>query len=249
MLKRYYSRTQEASPSLYSHLTLVITSLPLCHTILVAQPLPIATRLRSLELSLEVPYAALHNHNYNPAPQSNFIPRQNLWIELCSALSNLALSAGLEDLVLRLDLPEDDRFWWEVRETWALGALTGPLRQRTRLYLPELTVDVDRMRPFQYTSEGETPPAQRHASQDYASFLHPMPLYLASPPVRGKTKWQKSDFKDLMRYGRRRWTRAGEGDGVEARLEFFSPRDHLASGLTIGDKMMKGLFRGMLFGC
>lgn len=200
--------------------------------------------MRSLELSLDVSYADLHNHNRRSSSQTNCIARKNLWAELCDAISSLGRSASLHSLVLRLDLLEDDRFWWEVRETWALSAIAGPIREVTQLRLPEITVDVSQMQTFQYGATSNALQSQDVTSLDPPSHVYPLPPYMTSP--RAKVNRQIPDLKDLVRYSRRRWTRMGEGDGLESRLEFFSPRDHVFPEWTASDKIMRGVFRGML---
>lgn len=243
-------RYHEALPSLYSRLTLVLTSLPLSHTLLVSHSLPHMTKLCSLHISLGVPYAALHNHSYPLCNKTSLTPRRNIWAELCTALSDMCSSAALQDLTLRIDLNEENRFWWEVRETCALGAISGPLRKHTRLYLPELTVDVDKMRPFQFAPCGGKHGAQQPRYQADPFLVYPLPVHLLSPKGRDNIERQASGFKNLARYSRRRWMRESGSDGIQARLEFFSPREHAVAGVeTIGDKMRTSdLFRGMLMG-
>lgn len=235
-------RYHEALPSLYHHLTLIFTSLPLAYDLLVSRPSPSLTYLRSLHLSLSIPYAALHNHNYKPSPNSSIIPRRNQWAELCEALSSLHSSGAVRDLGLRLDLEEDNRFWWEVRETWALSAISADLRQHTRLFLPDLTVVSGRMEPYQYSTSEEQQKGKFPDAHDDPVLTYPFPGYTTSPARQAEKNRQESDFGKLVRYSRRRWMRENEGDGLQVRLEFFNPHDHAE---TSGDKLI-GMFRGML---
>ncbi|ETS83370.1 hypothetical protein PFICI_05246 [Pestalotiopsis fici W106-1] len=269
----------EAGPSLYSHITFILTTLPASHRFFVTNPSPHLKHARSLELSLNVPYAALHNYNENNNRQQHAATlRPNAWADVCIALSNLCLedsnSSGdgstgvnvtLRSVALRLDLVEDDRFWWEVRESSALSPIHGPLRARLALQLPELTVDVDRMRMFQYESsissnpttpsesasgnwgEAEDDQGRGNVGSDNQPFLvYPLPSYLRSCSGSNVKKRLISDFQSLKRYSRRRWTTTDSlDDGIEARLEFFSPREHAPEALV---HRMTGLFRGMLMG-
>ncbi|KAH8203010.1 hypothetical protein TruAng_002844 [Truncatella angustata] len=234
----------EALPSLCSRLTLVLTSLSLAHKVFVFNPYIV--HIRSIELSLCVPYPSLHNHIYPKTPNSSFIARQNKWHELCIALSDLCRTGALQDMTLRLDLVEEDRFWWEVRETWALSAIEEPLRRRTKLYLPELTVDAERMRPFHYaTPGGQQTESRLHPGQEDRLFVYPLPSYMTSYAGKEEPKRREADFKELVRYSRRRWMREGDENAIQARLEFFNPQVHGTE--TVGDKMrLGGLFRGML---
>ena len=63
---------------------------------------------------------------------------------------------SLRQVALRLDLA-DDRFWWQVRERWVLSAIRGMLARRLTVQLPELEVDVEWLRPYQYMKGDETP--------------------------------------------------------------------------------------------
>lgn len=247
-------------------MTFILTTLPASHRFLVTNPSPHLAHLRSIELSLNVPYAALHNLSGPSLPSKSpsrqdgkaepFIrkpshPRPNDWEDVCTALSDLCEHhTTLHDVAIRLDLAEDDRYWWEVRESCALGAVRGPLRSRAALQLPDLTVDVERMRGFQYRassgdSEGEgNGPAQK---PDDAFLVHPLPSYLRSSPRGGESIRLDPDFKSLERYSRRRWTRPrGVGDRLEPRLEFFTPRWQAMAGPDVVISKLDGMFRGML---
>ncbi|KAK9785936.1 hypothetical protein SCARD494_11605 [Seiridium cardinale] len=241
--KRMY---REALPSLYSHTTLILTSLPLSHRFLVYNPSPHTNLLQSLELSLSVPYATLHSQRCTRAANSNIILRHNKWSELCTSLSNSDRFAALRNLVLRLDLEGDDRFWWEVRETWALSALHRSLRPYTTLYLPDLTVDVREKRSFQYASPGEKEVTHLSSITDDPFLMYPLPPHITNPPVHGDSERVDLDFKGLVRYGRRRWTGEGTGDGVQPRLEFFTPRDQGVPNSEASGHKMPGLFWAML---
>ncbi|KAF3026832.1 hypothetical protein E8E14_014991 [Neopestalotiopsis sp. 37M] len=257
----------------------------------VSNPPPQLIHLRSLELSLNVPYAALHNHQeHRERQQHTATLRPNAWADVCVALSDLSLlqrrgdgisedgnnghgsddDATLRNVSLRLDLVEDDRFWWEVRESSALSAIRGPLRARLALQLPELTVDVDRIKMFQYESSPPSPsespvPGQQNQGKaedgqevrgdigtDNQPFLvYPLPSYLRTPPGGNAKKRLVPDFKSLKRYSRRRWTSTTTtedrvNDGIESRLEFFTPREHATNGPEDLVHRMGGLFRGML---
>lgn len=246
MVTRYY----EALPSLYYHVTPVLTSLSLSHELFVTQPSPHIPRWRSVELTLAIPYATLHNHRQPFYPRSGVFQRQNSWASLCAALSQLSITGALRDVVLRLDLQEEDRFWWEVRETWALSAVQEPLRQCTTLLLPELTVDAETMRAFQFTTTREDQERKDESAllQVEPFMVYPAPSYVTTPIRPGATERQIPDFRQLVRYSRRRWLKEGDGDGIQARLEFFNPRDHAFLGLeTVGEKLRSlGLLGGML---
>jgi hypothetical protein len=188
--------------------------------------------------------------------------------------------------------PDDrhDRFWWEVRETWALGGLSAALRRRTRVRLPEVTVDVPRMRAYQFrtTSNNTASSSSSFSSSSSASSVSARlsaadrssssssscsQLRLdASPPFQSTARPSDAmrvapdEFEALERYPRRRWKRedgcgfAVEGlgirDGVQARLEFFSPREHVpetamvlgggSSGSWGNNNKMAYVLRGML---
>lgn len=249
-------------------MTFILTTLPASHRFLVTNPSPHLARLRSIELSLNVPYAALHNLSGPPFPSKPPFgtvkpftgkPRPNDWEDVCAALSDLCEHhTTLRDVAIRLDLAEDDRYWWEVRESCALGAVRGPLRSRIALQLPDLTVDVERMRGFQYRASG---PGEDHADErgekskeggpphepDEPFLVHPLPSYLRSSPHGGESRRLDPDFKSLERYSRRRWTRPrGAGDRLEPRLEFFTPRWQAMAGPDVVISKLDGMFRGML---
>ena len=78
------------------------------------------------------------------------------WAELCTKLSDLVRFNSLDQVALRLDL-SDDRFWWQVRERWVLSAIRGMLARRLTVQLPELEVDVEWLRPYQYLEGDKTP--------------------------------------------------------------------------------------------
>jgi hypothetical protein len=252
-------RSQEALPSLYASTTLIVTSLSLAQTLFVTSPSPNISLLRSLDLSLSVPYTTLHYHKYVSSP-----PGQLRWAELCATLSNLCRFASLREVVLRLDLADDNRFWWEVHETWALGPVRGMLRRGMVLQLPDITTDVPRMRKFHF---GSTEPGQVHhahcdASVSVPSSPEPVAQSTRAPPQdrerdalsaaeRGKRpqadqNHAASDFKQFERYPRRRWTSEGSGDGVQSRLEFFNPREHTEMAPETKMEKLRGLYRGML---
>ncbi|KAK6076004.1 hypothetical protein SCUP234_07504 [Seiridium cupressi] len=182
------------------------------------------------------------------AANSNVILRHNKWSELCTSLSNSYRFAALRNLVLRLDLEGDDRFWWEVRETWALSALHRSLRPYITLYLPDLTVDVREKRSFQYASPGEKEATHLASMTDDPFLMYSLPPHITNPPVHGDSERMDLDFKGLVRYGRRRWTGEGTGDGVQPRLEFFTPRDQgvLVPNSEASGHNMPGLFWAML---
>lgn len=252
-------------------MTFILTTLPASHRFLVTNPSPHLARLHCIELSLDVPYAALHNLS-GPVPPSKppsrqdgkakpFAgkPRPNAWEDVCAALSDLCeYHTTLRGVAIRLDLAEDDRYWWEVRESCALGAVRGPLRSRAALQLPDLTVDVERMRGFQYRASS---PGDDHADErkkgskeggpaqepDEPFLVHPLPSYLRSSPHGCESKRLDPDFKSLERYSRRRWTSPrGADDRLEPRLEFFTPRWQAMAGPDMVMSKLDGLFRGML---
>ncbi|KAK8105789.1 hypothetical protein PG999_009148 [Apiospora kogelbergensis] len=285
--KRMYD---EALPTLYHSTTLVLTSLSLAHTQLVAAPSPNTRLWRSAQLSLAVSYEMLHRHRAN-----DFVGRQppcpHYWAELCGALSNLVRFASLRAVVIRLDLAGANRFWRDVRERWVLSAVRGRLARCLVLQLPELTEDVDTMRPYQFLLPSSDPPGVA-ATQTVRSDANngrvdcisnpsehnckaaetPSP----SPPllhaerntrdrsclVPGASLAEKPisnndinssnggvppiPFMRLERYQRRRWSREAEGDGVQARLEFFNPRQHVVLGRDRRREKIWGLLRGLL---
>lgn len=158
-----------------------------------------------------------------------------------------------------------DRFWWEVRETRALGGLSAVLRRRARVYLPELTVDVPRMRAFQFRVEPDagapSPPSSSSSYSPSSSFSSPLsssalpPSHSSHHNVSCGALLVPSDFQALVRYPRRRWRREGgtvrsaggfQGrDGVESRLEFFNPREHTpGAAMFMGGNTSDGRGRG-----
>ncbi|KAI1871875.1 hypothetical protein JX265_005861 [Neoarthrinium moseri] len=264
--KRMYT---EAIKSLYPSLTIIITSLDLSQRLFhCTHPTAYVPYLRTVELSLSVPFTLLHTTIGSPP----ILHQETAWPELLSSLSALADSGSLHSLALRLDLAEDNRFWWEVRETRALAIMSPGLRKGTRLELPVLSVDVGRMRPFQYNCSGppsvfdeqheqaEVTETKRHPSQSSESqapailrwrneaSVYPVPLDPGMPLRRAgaEEERQPSDFGQLTRYPRRRWMRAGLGDGIQARLEFFNPQKHGMLNIKTPKDQMAGLFRGML---
>ncbi|KAK6196853.1 Bifunctional dehydrogenase and ferrochelatase [Pestalotiopsis sp. IQ-011] len=196
------------------------------------------TRLRSIELSLNVPYAALHNLSgpispSKPPPRqdgnaNSFIrkpsnPRPNDWEDVCAALSDICEHhATLRDVAIRLDLAEDDRYWWEYRAS-SPGDDHADERQKK-------------------SKEGG--PAQE---PDEPFLVHPLPSYLRSSPRGCESRRLDPDFKSLERYSRRRWTSPrGADDRLEPRLEFFTPRWQAMAGPDVVISKLDGLFRGML---
>ena len=145
-------RYVEALHSLYASVTLVFTDLATAHRALVVSPTPVVPLVRSLQFSLALPFDTLHQHRYDSCPPSE----PGTWAELCTKLSDLVRFDSLRQVALRLDLA-DDRFWWQVRERWVLSAIRGMLARRLTVQLPELEVDVEWLRPYQYTKEDETP--------------------------------------------------------------------------------------------
>jgi hypothetical protein len=144
-----------------------------------------------------------------------------------------------------LDLDDNNRFWWEVLETRALGALAGEgIGERMTIQLPEITAAVPRMRAFHFchsssscsaaSSSSSPPPLPRPASDTPGTVPHP--------------------FAKLERYTRLRWQRDSTGDAVQARLEFYSPKEHAGRDLEErvgnlrGEEMekMRDMFRGIL---
>ncbi|KAK8090648.1 hypothetical protein PG994_000153 [Apiospora phragmitis] len=306
MCRRMYD---EALPTLYASTTLVMTSLPLAHSLLVAAPSPNTRLWRSARLSLTVPYEQLHRHCAN-----EFIgrrpPAPHYWAELCGALSNLVRFAALRAVVVRLDLADADRAWCDVRERWALSAVRGRLARCLVLQLPELSADVDAMRPYQFllppssyppddataatSSAGDdgaavaaaiienrrsdcisipSKPVWRPASgaftriARYSTFSAPASASTSpaegfardvghatanvttSENLAGSGGGSSSSgvpsipFQRLERYPRRRWTRVAAGDGVQARHEFFYPREHVVLGRERRRDKIRGLCR------
>lgn len=269
-------RHQEALPSLYASTTLILTSLPLAQAFFAGCLCPNVSLLRSLQLSLCVPYTTLHYHKYESSPSS-----QLLWAELCTALSNLYRLGSLRDVVLRLDLADDNRFWWEVYETWALSPIDEMLRRGMVLQLPEITGNVPRMQEYQFAPSNypglapDKPSSSCPASpwsvsaSSPGSGDHDDDQTTSTPQDReqddmglaavgrdnnnnkkrspGDQNRTPSDFKRLDRYPRRRWAvEGGRGDGVQPRLEFFNPREHALQDAETRLVKMRGLFRGML---
>ncbi|RYO74636.1 hypothetical protein DL764_010789 [Monosporascus ibericus] len=142
----------EALQSLYASVTLVFIDLATAHHSLVASPTSTTPLLHSLQFSLAMPYDVLHQHRYYPTPAQNPGP----WAELCTTLSNLVRFDSLRRVTLRLDLA-DDRNWWEVRERWALSAVRGMLARCLTVQLPEVTVSLEWLRPYQYADGDKTP--------------------------------------------------------------------------------------------
>ncbi|KAK7982048.1 hypothetical protein PG988_004286 [Apiospora saccharicola] len=286
----------EALPTLYASTTLVLTSLPLAHHLLVAAPSPNTRLWRAARLSLTVPYEQLHRHRTNDyAGRPSTAPHR--WAELCGALSNLVRFAALRAVALRLDVADTDRFWWEVRERWVLSPVRGRLARCLVLQLPELTADVDTMRPYHFIpptpcssidelsgGEDDGPAVATAATTTTATenWNRYTPLWIsaaATSPQRGPAEETVRDteypsasttpspetppstgsgsgsdslgvppipFMRLERYQRRRWSREPVGDGVQARLEFFNPREHKVLGRERRREKIRGLFRGLL---
>ncbi|KAK8051499.1 hypothetical protein PG993_002884 [Apiospora rasikravindrae] len=244
----------EALPTIYASTTLVMTSLPLAHTLLVAAPSPNTRLWRSAHLSLTVPYEQLHRHCAN-----EFVgrrpPKPHQWAELCGALSNLVRFAHLRAVVLRLDIADANRAWHDVRERWVLSAVRGRLARCLVLQLPELTADVDAMRPYQFlplsshgpdgdgviaaSSENRRSPCGTMAYEPVWKFAPATTSGSGSgvPPI---------PFLRLERYPRRRWSREATGDGVQARQEFFNPREHVVLGRERRREKIRGLVRDFL---
>ncbi|RYP89300.1 hypothetical protein DL769_000134 [Monosporascus sp. CRB-8-3] len=147
--KRMY---MEALQSLYASITLVFTDLTTAHHSLVASPTSTTPLLHSLQFSLAIPYDVLHQHRYHSTPMQSPGP----WAELCTALSNLVRFNSLRRVTLRLDLA-DDRNWWEVRERWVLSAVRGMLARCLTIQLPEVTVGLEWLKPYQYGEGDKTP--------------------------------------------------------------------------------------------
>ncbi|KAI1255563.1 hypothetical protein MGN70_002677 [Eutypa lata] len=147
-----FLRYLEVVQGLYASTTLVFTDLTTAHHSLVASPTSTVPFLRSLQLSLAIPYDTLHQHRYCSDP----LPSLGPWAELCTTLSNLVRFNSLRQVTLRLDLA-DDRYWWQVRERWVLSAIRGMLARCLVVQLPEITVDVDWLKPYQYMEGDQTP--------------------------------------------------------------------------------------------
>ncbi|KAK8080061.1 hypothetical protein PG997_007879 [Apiospora hydei] len=284
----------EALPTIYASTTLVMTSLHLAHTLLVAAPSPNTRLWRSAHLSLTVPYEQLHQHCANELVGRR-PPTPHRWAELCGALSNLVRFARLRAVVLRLDVADANRAWHDVRERWALSAVRGRLARCLVLQLPELTADVDAMRPYQFL----LPPSSPHPDEFYATATSENwrshcgaityePVWKSASaatrsgstsststsasklPDEGPTGNATSSRADvttsysrsgssssssgvpsipflrLERYPRRRWTREPTGDGVQARQEFFNPREHVVLGRERRREKIRDLVRGFL---
>lgn len=226
-------RHQEALDSLYAKTTLVLTSLSLAHRLFVASPSPHTRLLRSLHLSLAIPYEALHARpSHEPhvrsAPCSSSVLR---WTELCTVMSNLARFAVLRAVVLRLDVADDNRQWWEVRESWALAAVRGVLARSLVLQLPEITGDAEYLRPYRYY-------VPRDAVAG-SSTLPPSP-----DTVVTRADGRPAPFQQLERYERRRWRR--DGDSVRPQLEFAIPRKHVVDREKKREKVL-ALFRPLFW--
>ncbi|RYP04583.1 hypothetical protein DL765_010139 [Monosporascus sp. GIB2] len=142
----------EALQSLYASVTLVFTDLATAHHSLVASPTSTTPFLHSLQFSLTMSYDALHQHRYYSTPTQSPGP----WVELCTSLSNLVRFDSLRQVTLRLDLA-DDRNWWEVRERWVLSAVRGMLARCLTVQLPEVTVGLEWLKPYQYAEGDKTP--------------------------------------------------------------------------------------------
>ncbi|KAK8011149.1 hypothetical protein PG990_010114 [Apiospora arundinis] len=298
--KRMYD---EALPTVYASTTLVLTSLSLAHTMLVAAPSPNTHLWRSVQLSLAVPYEMLHRHRAN-----DFVgrrpPTPHYWAEVCGALSNLVRFAALRAVVVRLDLADSNRSWWDVRERWVTSAVRGRLARCLVLQLPELTADVDAMRPYQFIQPDST--SSFNPSDDHVTTERPIdndnddddddgrrncisnmyelemkeatataaikstssaPQTPLSPPTEtsrrdvnrrasanpspGKAAISSDSdggvpsipFMRLERYQRRRWSRETVGDGIQARQEFFNPREHVVLNRSRRREKLRGLFR------
>lgn len=260
------------------------------------------TRLwQAARLSLTVPYEQLHRHRTNDYVGCHS-PAPHCWAELCGALSNLVRFAALRAVSLRLDVADADRFWWEVRERWVLSAVRGRLARCLVLQLPELTADVDTMRPYQFLPPPPNPlcssTTELSGSGDDASAVDPTtpenrsrysvpaphkPLWKSAatspPPESAEEAMRNTEypststtpspetpppdsgsespggvgggvppipFMRLERYQRRRWSREPVGDGVQARLEFFNPREHKVLSRERRREKIRGLFRGLL---
>ena len=218
---------------MYASTTLVLTSLPLAHRLFVASPSPHMRLLRSLQLSLAVPYEALHVRlSHEPhdrcAPCSSPVLH---WAELCTVMSNLARFAALRAVVLRLDVADDSRQWWEVRESWALAAVRGILARCLVLQLPEITGDAECPRPYRYYVASDTSAVAGAGS----SIAAPSP-----DAVMTRADGRPAPFQQLERYERRRWRR--DGDSVKPQLEFAVPRKHVVDREKKRDKAL-ALFR------
>ncbi len=148
----FYLRYIEALRGLYASIALVFTDLETAHHFLVASPTSTVPFLRSLHFSFVVPYDTLHQHRYH----SSNSPDPGPWAGLCIALSNLVRFDSLRRVTLRLDLA-DDRYWWQVRERWVLSAIRGMLARCLTVQLPEITVEQDWLKPYQYVKGDKTP--------------------------------------------------------------------------------------------
>lgn len=248
-------------------------------------------------------YEQLHRHRTNDYVGRRS-PAPHCWAELCGALSNLVRFAALRAVTLRLDVADANRFWWEVRERWVLSAVRGRLARCLVLQLPELTADVETMRPYQFLPSPPPNPlcsssteisggeddgsAIASATENLSCYsvsapCKPLWKSAATSPQQGLDEETKRDtaypsisttpsspetpptdsgsetlgggggvgvppipFMRLERYQRRRWSREPVGDGVQARLEFFNPREHKVLGRERRREKFRGLFRGLL---
>ncbi|RYP38247.1 hypothetical protein DL767_002632 [Monosporascus sp. MG133] len=75
-----------------------------------------------------------------------------------------ALQDALEPRALRLPAwgypqtgPRRHRNWWEVRERWVLSAVRGMLARGLTVQLPEVTVGLEWLKPYQYVEVDKTP--------------------------------------------------------------------------------------------
>lgn len=189
--------------------------------------------LRSLHLSLAIPYTALHARQSHE-PHNRFAPCSSSilhWAELCTVMSNLARFAALRAVVVRLDVADDNRQWWEVRESWALAAVRGVLARCLVLQLPEITDDSEYLRPYRY-----------YVASDASAAALPGPSTVLPSPatVVAQADGRPAPFQRLERYERRRWRR--DGDSVRPQLEFAVPRKHVVDREKKREKVL-ALFR------
>ncbi|KAH8681652.1 hypothetical protein BX600DRAFT_28834 [Xylariales sp. PMI_506] len=69
---------EECLPMLYRSTTLILTSLPLSHRLLVSSPSPYICHLRSLDLSLSITFTSLHNHNSSKTTTTTIPPSRSI---------------------------------------------------------------------------------------------------------------------------------------------------------------------------